>query len=205
MPRMTAPITHAGMPKKKRTNGYSATNSRNTHSSTGRIPPLRAGRSAAPTMPGITVDQAEEHGERLRPRRRSTSVPKYHRYERQTITRPDVPARIVGTGPRGDPPDLAVEHLVGPQDQLVEHLVLGTLERPDEHAGDARQDHDEHRRRDVERADPEPRIVRAAPPGTEIENRPAIAATVTGRPADGEAVAGIGDEARPAPPRPYPR
>ena len=38
--------------------------------------------------------------------------------------------------------------------------------------------------------------------GTEMEKRPGIAATVSGRPADGEEVAGVRDEARPAPPRP---
>ena len=41
MPTMTAPIAHAGMPKKKRAYGYSATKMRKTAELDGRMPACR--------------------------------------------------------------------------------------------------------------------------------------------------------------------
>ena len=41
MPTNTAPSAQAGMPKKKRANGYSATKTRNTPNSSGRMPACR--------------------------------------------------------------------------------------------------------------------------------------------------------------------
>ena len=131
MPRMTAPNTHAGMLKKKRANGYSATNTRNTHSSTGASPAW--GRLiSVPTMPGITTIRSSRNTANwLRPSRPSScraEVPQDHE-------RDDEPDRlalreVVGQRPRDQPPHLAVEHLVGSAGSAPNTLVLSGPRAP---------------------------------------------------------------------------
>ena len=62
MPTMTAPIAHAGMPKKNRANGYSAMNTRNTASSTGLEAGLRDVQGD-PEDAGDDGDQQQEQPE----------------------------------------------------------------------------------------------------------------------------------------------
>ena len=78
MPTMTAPIAHAGMPKKKRTYGYSAMKIRNTASSTGSRPAMPMS-SSTPTIPGMTVSSSSRMAKRTRPTMPSTSRPKYQK------------------------------------------------------------------------------------------------------------------------------
>ena len=126
MPRITAPITQPGIPKKNRTNGYSATNSKKTQSSTGRIP--YCGRSIRERDDGRDHGhQPEEHGEAdaaEEPFHLGAEVPEHREHDHQ----PDV--RGIGDRPRGDPPDLTVEDEVGHQDQLAEDVVVGALRAP---------------------------------------------------------------------------
>ena len=103
MPTKTAPIAHAGMPKKNRAYGYSATKMRNTASSTGRMPAW--GRSSSvPTMPGTTVRTSRRTAKRTRPSSPSISRPKYQKMASvMTVHR----SGIVGQRPGDDPPQLA--------------------------------------------------------------------------------------------------
>ena len=161
MPRITAPIAHAGMPKKNRTYGYSATNSRNTAISIGRMP--ACGRSiSAPTMPGDHGQQHEEHGEPVAAEQPLDLAPEVP----QDGERDDHPqARLVGERPRDDAPDLAVEDLVGPEDRAAGVTVRSVPSAAHTNRLATQSSTTSSVGVDVERADAEPRIARSAAPG----------------------------------------
>ena len=100
---MTAPMAQAGMPKKKRANGYSAMNTRNTASSTARSEKSPMS-SAVPTRPGDDGQQQQHHGEPGPPEEAfdlAAEVP-------EDGDRDDLPdPRLVGERPRQQPPHLA--------------------------------------------------------------------------------------------------
>ena len=112
MPRMTAPNTHAGMLKKKRANGYSATNTRNTHSSTGREPGLGQVDQRADDAGDDRRSGARNTANWLRPSSPSTCRPKYQKMASVTTIQTWPCERSLAWRPRGEPPHLAVEHLV---------------------------------------------------------------------------------------------
>ncbi len=75
---MTAPIAQAGMPKKKRAYGYSATNTRNTASSMASSDQAVTSSTIA-AKAGTIVSSRSITPNRLRPRRPSISRPKYQK------------------------------------------------------------------------------------------------------------------------------
>ena len=81
IPTITAPMAQAGMPKKKRANGYSAMKIRNTASSTG-LSPNRTMSSRTAASPGITVTSSSSTAKRARPSVPSISRPKYQKMAR---------------------------------------------------------------------------------------------------------------------------
>ena len=155
MPTMTAPITHAGTPKKNRTYGYSATNTRNTASSTGAQAEVADVERARRRCPGRRVSSSEHDGEPVAPEQAldlAAEVP-------EDGDREDLPdARLVGQRPRDEPPHLAVADRVGRSGRGCDQRCSARPPRRTSLA--TRGEHHEHRRGDVERADAEPRIAR---------------------------------------------
>ena len=106
MPTMTAPIAHAGMPKKNRANGYSAMNTRNTASSTGSRPACGMFEDD-PEDAGDDGDQQQEQPE-PHPPEHPFDLPAEVPEDGDGDDRPDV--RGVGDRPREQAPHLAVAH-----------------------------------------------------------------------------------------------
>ena len=149
------------MPKKNRKLGYSAMKTSRTTIWTGRAAGLREIEKG-----GDDARQDDDDGEEdpelgaARLRLEATAeVPQHGDHDGD----PEQPVvETVGERPRHDPPDLAVEDLVGDQRELGEERLVDRLDAVD-HQRDGARGGENGGGAELDLADAEPRIVGAAP------------------------------------------
>ena len=127
MPRITAPMTHPGIPKKNLTNGILGDEEQEHAQLDGTDPVLLAIHQRKRNDGRDHGHQTDEHGEAdpaEEPLDLRAEVPEHGEHDHQ----PDV--RWVRDRPGRNPPDLAVEHEFGDQGQLAEDVVVRYLPAP---------------------------------------------------------------------------